>query len=388
MIQSFSAYTTEIDDVELAVKELVERLDCEGKLRKNTVGIMSCFSDFIGTGVVKALRDTFPFDVLGVTTIANASAGQWGETMLCLLVLTSDDVEFVTGLSEPVPEEDSSALRLSYDEAARDRADRPSFMLGFFPLLSNAGVDFFVESMDEITGGLPVFGSLPVDHNADYCESRVIFNGEAWPDRAAFLLFYGNVEPRFYKGTLSADKIFPAEGIVTASTGNLIQSVNGKPTRDYLVSLGLTKNENGEIDGINSFPIIADYKDGAEPVVTSMLAMTPEGYAVCGRNVPVGSTFAIGRFLPEGIVATSAGTIEKALDGTQFRTALIFSCVGRYFSLLYDQSAEMEMVVSEMRDRGVSYMMAYSGGEVCPVRKDTDKLMNRAQSNTFIVCTF
>jgi hypothetical protein len=352
------------------------------------VGIISCFSDFIELGTVKALCDTLPFDVLGVTTIAGASAGQWGETLLCLLVLTSDDTEFVTGLSDPVSEEDPSVLRRSYEKAVRGRGDRPSLMLGFFPLLFNIGNDFFVESMDEIMDHVPIFGALPVDYNADYHVSRVIFNGEAWGDRCAFLLFYGGVTPHFHTGTISEDKIFPEEGTVTASNGNLIQSINGKPTIEYLMSLGLPKNKNGGMDGINSFPIIADCHDGSEPATIAIFAMTPEGYAVCGRRVPIGSRLTAGRFSLGEIVATSSSTLEKALNESQCRTVLIFSSVARYFSLLYEQSAEMEMVVSRMKDRGVSYLMAYSGGEACPVRSDGGKLGNRAHSDTFIVCAF
>ncbi|MDR1134529.1 MAG: FIST C-terminal domain-containing protein [Synergistaceae bacterium] len=388
MIQAFSAYTTEVDNTELAVRELVGRLDCEGRLLKNTVGIISCFADFIETGVVKALYSALPFDVLGVTTIAGASAGQWGETVLCVLVLTSDDTEFVTGLSGPVPEEDSSALRSAYEEAMRGRDGRPSWMLCFPPLLFNVGNDFFVESMDEITGGVPIFGALPVDHNEDYHESYVIFNGDAWRDRCAFLLFCGGDAPRFYTGTISEDRIFPEEVTVTASKGDLIQSVNGKPIMEYFTSLGLVQDKNGGIEGVNSFLIVADRHGDAAPTIISIFAMTPEGYAVCGRRVPVGSTLTIGRFSPGDISSTSALALDKALDEIQCRTALIFSCVGRYFSLLYDHSAEMEMVVSRMRNSGVSYLMSYSGGEACPVRNDAGKQINRAHSNIFIICAF
>jgi hypothetical protein len=388
MIQAFSAYTTELDDAELAVRELVERLDYEGKLLKNTVGILSCFADFVETGVVKAMRDAMPFDVLGITTIANVTDGQWSETMLCMLVLTSDDVEFAAALSGPASEDDPSELRLAYEEAARGRDDRPALALSFFPLLFNIGNDFFVESMDKIADGAPIFGALPVDHNEDYRESRVIFNGEAWRDRCAFLLFYGDVTPRFYTGTISDDKIFPEEGTVTASKGSLIQSVNGKPVMEYLLSLGLSKNEDGGITGINSFPLIADYNDGSEPTAISMFAITPEGCAVCSGKAPVGSKIAVGRFSPAEIVETSANTLKKALDETPYRTMLIFSCVGRYFSLLYNQSAEMEMVVASMKDRDTPYLMSYSGGETCPVRGDAGKLLNRAHSNTFVICAF
>ena len=113
MIRSFSAHTYEIDDAALAVEEIKRRLDCDGKLMKNSVGSLACFVDFIETGVVKALSEALPFDILGITTIASASAGQCGETTLCILVLTSDDTEFVPVLSGPVQGEDPSVLRRS-----------------------------------------------------------------------------------------------------------------------------------------------------------------------------------------------------------------------------------------------------------------------------------
>jgi hypothetical protein len=55
---------------------------------------------------------------------------------------------------------------------------------------------------------------------------------------------------------------------------------------------------------------------------------------------------------------------------------------------MYEQSAEMEMVVSRMKGRDISYLMTYSGGEVCPVSNDEGKPINRSHSNTFIICVF
>jgi hypothetical protein len=152
--------------------------------------------------------------------------------------------------------------------------------------------------------------------------------------------------------------------------------------------LGLTQNENGAIAGINSFPVIVNYNDGTEPAMLAMFAMTPEGYAVCSGRAPAGSMLSIGKFSTEEIIATSANTLDRVLDGTEYKAVIIFSCIGRYFSLRYSQFAEIEMTVSKMKNSSAAYLMAYSGGEICPVYNKEGKHINRSHSNTFVICAF
>ncbi|QQO08813.1 FIST N-terminal domain-containing protein [Breznakiella homolactica] len=387
MLRSFSACTDEIDDAERAVSDLIRGLDFEGNLLNNTVGILSCFAEFLETGIIEALQKTLPFDIIGTTTIANAAAGTLGETSLCLLVITSDDIEFSLGLSGPISGEDPETLKQAYRDASSGRESRPAFMFSFAPLLFNTGVDFFVENLDEISGGIPNFGTLAVDHNADYHDSQVIFRGQSWRDRCAVLLAYGDCVPDFYIGTISDEKVFPEKGAVTASQGNQLQSVNNKSVTDYLLSLGLTKNEEGSITGINSFPIIVDFNDGTEPVVRAMFALTPDGSAVCGGKIPVGSILSIGRFDADEIIDSSTAALNKALSkGREYSLLLAYSCIGRYFTLEYKQLAELELLVSRMKGRKTNYMMAYSGGEICPVRTRDGKTVNRSHNNSFVIC--
>lgn len=388
MIRTFTAGTTEIDNVEMAVAEILEELDCQGKLLDNTVGIISCFAEFLETGVVKALAGALEFPIIGCTTIANAARGKIGETQLCLMVITSDELDFVPGITDPIAGEDPEIPRRAYEKAAAGRKEPPAFMLSFAPLLFNVSGDFFTEVMDEVSGGVPNFGTLPVDHNADYHDSHMILNGEAWRDRYGFLLVYGAVQPDFFVGTISDEKVFPEKGVITASQGNQLQSVNGKTVTEYLISLGLSQNKDGSISGINSFPIIVNYNDGTEPAVRAMFALTPEGSAVCGGRVPVGASLTIGRFDADEIIATSTAALDRALKEKEYRAMLIFSCVGRYFTMDYDQLAELEMVVSRMKDRNLPYLMAYSGGEICPVYDAKGKTANRSHNNTFVICAF
>lgn len=387
MIRTRTAYTYEIDDCEKAVEEILQQLGlAQRPLQANSVGILACYAEFVESGVVAALSEALPFDIIGATSIANSAPGGSGETMLSLLVLTSDDVAFATAASAPMMEEEEAPLAAMYGEAAKKLAEKPALMLSYVPLLTHIGGDFYADCMSKITGNLPNFGGLAVDHNADYHDSRVLLNGEAWADRFAILLMAGNVQPHFYVGTLSEARVFPERGAVTASKGNLLQTVDGMPAADYLLTLGLEKAEDGSITGINTFPIIVDYNDGTMPVARAMFATTPDGCVVCGGNIPVGSTFSMGSFDPDEICETSTRTVKHVLAKHPHGVLLVYSCIGRFFAQGYNQQAEMQAGNQLIEDAGRPFLGAYSGGELCPVYKNDGTIVNRNHNNSLVIC--
>lgn len=390
MIKTFTAYTHEIDDVEAAVAEVREQLDLEGanSLMKSTVGIVSCFSEFVDTGVYRALCDALPFEIIGTTTIANTVRAEIGEAMLTLMVITSDELAFATSLSEAIPGEDKAVVEAAYQAAFGKLGKKPSLMLSFVPLLNNFGTDFYVENMREMSQDVPNFGTLAVDHTPDYHTSSVLYGGEAWRDRLAILLIEGPIEPVFYVGSISSERVFREKGVVTGSEGNQLRTVDGKPMVDFLLSLGLTREADGSITGINSFPIIIDYNDGTTPVARAMFAVTPQGHAVCGGNIPEGATLSIGAFDPEEILTTTNRTLESALEGKRHSAMLMYSCVGRYFAQGYDSTAEFRKLQEHMEGGETAFMAAYSGGEICPVYDQAGHVVSRNHNNTFIICAF
>ncbi len=388
MIKSFTAYTGEVDDVAGALAELNEQLGLEGNLLANTVGIVSCYAEFLDSGVVKALCESLPFEVVGTTTITCGTRGEYGDTGLSLLVLTSDDVRFATALTAPIPGEEAAPFEACYKEAAAKLPEKPVFMFSFSPLMQTVGTDFYVDTMSVITGNLPNFGTLAVDHNPDYHASQVIYGGEGYRDRYAIVLLSGNVAPKFFVGNVSDQKVFGEKAVVTAAHGNQLETVNGVSVVDYMQTLGLEKDENGQIAGSNAFPFIVDYNDGTQPVARAIFAFTPEGHAICGGNFPVGATLTVGAFDPEEIKATTRHTLQTALATPGAGVFLLYSCIGRYFALGYDPMAEIEEVTAMMKDTQRPYLMSVSGGEICPVYLKDGATLTRNHNNTFVVCAF
>jgi hypothetical protein len=385
MIKTLTAHTSEIDDAESAVSGILEQLDIGKSLLKNSVGIVSCYSEYIGSGVLAALAEKLPFPLVGTTTAACAAPGMMGQTHLALMVLTSDDAEFEAAASGPISTTDEAPLRAAYQAAAAKRDAAPVFMISFAPLLMNISGDFFVKTFDAITGGIPNFGTVSVDHTSDYHQSRIIMGAEAFPDRYVFILLYGKVQPSFFIANISEETAFREKGVVTASEGNQLKTVNNMPVSDYLASLGILKDASGHIIGINSFPFIIDYHDGTQPIVRVMFAITPDGSAVCGGEMPTGATLAVGKIDAAEVLNTTDKILRQVVKQKNEGGILIFSCVGRYFALGYESLEEIKKI-SNALSGGIPWHLTYSGGEIAPVSGPDGKLVNRSHNDTIVMC--
>jgi hypothetical protein len=388
-----SAFTSEIDEIDVAVTEICEQLreqlGAGNQLFANTIGLISCVPEFIETGVVKALQEALPFDLIGQTTLAAAAPNADSLEILNIFVITSDELEFVYGQSEPITGEDVNLLAPSYQAVVGDRTQKPAVTLLYGPLLTNVGGEFFVGAFNKLTCQAPVFGSLAVDNTIDYHNTFVIYKGEASRDQLAFLSIYGALKPTFYLATISHEKVFDQKGVVTSSAGSQIKGVDGKPAVDFLTSKGLATDADGAIEGLNSFPYIVDYNDGTPPVVRVIFAITPDGDAVCLGDIPEGSTLGVGYFDDADILVTTRKTLED-ISANPGRNAILFSCVGRYFTLGFDPEGEAVATRELLDPLGKNYTLTYSGAEICPVTNIADgvSLTNRFHNATFIAMVF
>jgi hypothetical protein len=88
MIRMLTAYTEELLDTEAACTSMLAQLN----LARHVVRILFCMTEFVETGMVKALCNRLPFDVVGCTTMGTTVQGVISPLMLTLTVLTSEDV--------------------------------------------------------------------------------------------------------------------------------------------------------------------------------------------------------------------------------------------------------------------------------------------------------
>ncbi|MDR2742199.1 MAG: FIST C-terminal domain-containing protein [Treponema sp.] len=384
MIKTMTAFTLEVDDPDMAAAEILEQIDISG-LRKSSLGILTCYTDFIDSGAIRTICAALPFDVIGITTAGTAVPGMTGEMSLGLLVLTSDDTDFFTGAAELTGKDIDGPICNAYQETCTKHPGQPAMILTFVPFINDLGGEIIALSLDKASGGIPIFGSLAIDSSVDYSLNRSIYNGEACEKNLVFALLYGDLHPSFFVTSFSEDKIQKQRGVITKSKDNILMEVNNMPVLDYLQSIGI--QHKGGTWAVSLFPFVIDYNDGTKPVARSIYLLTKEGYAACGGNMPENVTLAVGGIDYSDVIRTTGETLERILEKKNDGSSciLMFSCLTRYFVLEANSTAEMDKIRDTLTDSS-GYIFSYSGGEICPVYTEKGYTVNRFHNCTFIAC--
>jgi hypothetical protein len=348
-------------------------------LLKNSLGIISCFSEFIDTGVIKAVCDALPFDCIGSTTTISSTDGETDQIMFALTVLTSDDCEFVTSLiqiSEKYDENISSTLTSLMNE----KQAKPELILSHFPLMNIVSGDMILASINRVIGNIPLFGTVATDHTMDYSTANTIYNGNAYREAAVLCFIYGQVKYSFEIASIDDDMIMKQKAVITESNGNILIGVNGKTAVDYLEEIGMTKTDL--TSGVGIIPLIIDHKDGTRPIARAAFGLTPEGHVVCGGSMPVGATIAIGRVKADDVLSTITNALTHFVE--KDCVIISYSCMARFIALGMNHTAEADKM-SELTG-STNYLFSCSGGEICPLPDVNGKLENYFHNFTNVFC--
>lgn len=386
MIEMRTACTMEIDDAQQAVAEILEQLDLAQGLKANSVGIINCYSDAVDTGVFQAVSECLPCDCVGFTTLGLAADDVAASIMLTVSILTSDEVSFAAVATESLLEEQEQPIYEAYQRGLEQLGvDRADFMLAYLPLIGHVDGELLVNTLDRVTGGVPVFGSVAIDHNDDYHTSKVFYNGSAGNLAMSLILMSGPVSPRFYVETVPDHKIQKQKAIITRSHNNIVYEVNGMSFLEYIKTLGLSEGDG--MEGAAVIPIIVDYNDGTRPVARVIYSITEDGAAVCGGAMPENATLAIGSIDYDDVAVTAEQKAREIAAVPESSGALIYPCLSRLLVLCPDMESELA-AVSDILKATVPYQMAYSGGEVCPLYAAGGGTVNRFHNFTFVACLF
>lgn len=382
MIKTYTATTYAVVDPSEAIEEILEQLDLENMLLKNSVGILCCHYDYVKNGTVKMLCEGLPFNVLGAMTRLSAVQGESGNDLLSLTVLTSDDVYFSSGVSGPLQGADVVPLTSLYKDLEAQCAKKPALCFGFIPHIDQIGSEYLLPAFEKASDGVPFFGSVSFDVIDQEYISCIIYNGQEYADCMALLLFSGNVNPEFMITAVSPEKMMKQKAIVTEAEGNIIKTINDMPALEYIQSLGIATNIWA--DGAPSVPLMIDTRDGSEPVARNILTTTPQGGIVCWGVVPQGATLGIGRTDSEEIIATTRQMAQTLHDKENKQILFFFSCLVRNMVLGLAETEEAKQVQA-VAGADTPFLFMYVAGEFCPVR-GSDGWSNKFHNSTIIAC--
>ncbi|MDL2258258.1 FIST C-terminal domain-containing protein [Eubacteriales bacterium OttesenSCG-928-K08] len=386
MIKTLTAHTNEIDDPKLAVEEILEQLDIKNSLLKNSVGIISCYPEFVDTGVVKALGQRLPFSLVGCTTLGNTVEGASGLMLLCLTVLTADDVFFATAVSDPLEETGLEAIRKTYDEARGLLPGPVKLAVPFAPLYPyTMSGERFVKELDEAMAGIPIFGTLASDHVQDHTLNSAIYNGGSYKNCLSLLLISGECEPKFFMASIPEKKALSQRAKVTKSDGDVLIELNGMPFLEYMKQLDLSDGETFSVR--QTIPLMVDYCDGAQPLARAIYKLLPGGHALCGASMPLGAKVSVASFDYEDTLESAQNALDQVIASGSTNGMLGFTCLSRSLVLGADMTAELDLVQNQLSGK-MLFHVCYSGGEICPVYDAEGQLKNRFHNFTFVACVF
>jgi len=381
MIRSFTATTREIDDPQAAVTEILTMLALEKNMLQNSVGIISCFSEFEDTGALKAICDALPFECVGTTTCLCSAGKEADEILFAITVLTSDDCVFKT-LAALITEEYIKSIHSSFTDFLGQSPEKPALFLSYFPLMNTVSGDMILTAIDEATGGVPLFGLTTIDHTLDYSAAKTIHNGDAFREAAVLCAIYGSPKVEFGIASLDDNKFRIQKAIITESSGNVLIGVNGKNAMEYLKEIGFTE-EQLPAPGVGAVPLIINYMGSKKPVVRAVFAVTSEGHVACGGKMPTGATLGIGHVDTNDVLNTTSKTVRTFIE--KGSVVLCYSCIARYLVLGADSTAEVEKII-EAVGNDTEYHFTYSGGEICPMSDSNGNLKNVYHNFTIVFC--
>jgi len=132
-MKMINAWTLELDEPDVAVAEILSQLNLEENLLKNATGFLTCSYDYVETGIVKAVCDALPFDVVGGTTLTNANNDEADTMLFCLSVLTADDCQFAAAVTEPFQESIDEIVTSTVDTTVSKMDQDIKMALAFLP---------------------------------------------------------------------------------------------------------------------------------------------------------------------------------------------------------------------------------------------------------------
>jgi hypothetical protein len=396
MLKILNAYTHEFDDPEKAVREILESLDIKNNLLKNSVALLFCHAQFIETGAAEAVYSSLPFDVLGCTSQyfgLPSTAGTpvvEGGTILTVTILTSDDIDFTTGVSGPLNEKNvEECVHDLYRRTASSPGESPSLAFAFPPTMTSVSADIMAASLDRVCGGIPIFGSVALDIHNYTRQPKTIFKASAesgaFSDRITLLLFRGRVKPRFYHSSIPEISMLPWDAVITEAVGNRIISINNRPALSFIKDMGFFPD--GIEDTLLVYPLVVEYHNHDTNVVV-LQNTGPDGQLICSMNVQAGGILNIGAIAADSVVESArvmAQDLKNDDNGTGF---IMFSCFLRNVVLGGNSQAEFEIVCKELEGYTGSWLFLNSGGELCPGYTKSGEMVNRFHQYTLIACQF
>ncbi|MDR0271746.1 MAG: FIST C-terminal domain-containing protein [Clostridiales bacterium] len=396
MLKFYTAFTQEIDDADAAVEELLEQLRPAENMRKNTIGVVHFYHEFTEEDVWKTISDALPFELIGCVSSYTGSCGMYNDIAMSVAMITSDDVNFSVKTIEGIAAKSSEQVEEEIKKVCADfcASEKPKMIIPIIPPMPHFSGDDLISTINALPEFIPFFGTVAFSME-NSAPNFVLGGGKISEDMHAYLAFYGETDPKFHVTTsFDFDEDYGVASKITDAEKAVLKTVDGIPAVEYLKKIGMVTDEKAITDSsVWAVPAILTYPDKTK-VVRAFLGIvegTDDIFATGAMKAGANIKFA---YLDGNKTLASAEKLIKGLSDNNENDILAYSCAARAWSLGAKFYAEAEKVAKCADDyeqkNGVplKYSIAYSGGEICPLKNADGKLINTLHNYTLITCSF
>lgn len=393
MIHSVCASTYEVDDIQLALDEILSKLNLpEISTYKYRAGLVTATDEYFENGFFDLLSSALPFDFLGFQTVSCVTADADAEQNLLnlsIVVFLSNDVAFAVGSSEITDKTYAKDIQALYHSLAAGHSSPPAMILTAANVFATIAADDLLGAIDAASGGVPCFGSIGIrflDTSADFFDAKTMYNNALSTSRISFILFCGDIQPYFEVLSIPPSKILNQNALITDAQGVAIKAINNVPAAKYFQSIGFDTTDL--VHSMSLVPIVIHYGDNTQPVARNIYRIDPEDNDIyLAGSAPKGATIGIGSVDKQDVINGAIQLAESVSNYPSPSVALAFTCASRIVALGYDMNAEISAFSGNL-PKGLSYLLASSGGEICPVISPPPAkgYVNRFHNNSIILC--
>ena len=383
-MKTIQAFTNEIDDLDIALKELESQIDTS-ELLTNSCAIVFCGYEVDTEEFTRRLEETFHIPFIGCTSIGMLNSKGYTQSSITVTILTADDCTFTAGITdEIVCNEEMDKLEEKYRELSSKLEEKEKLIIAYTAWDPDIEADNVVDILDDISGGVPVFGGIASD-GWSFNEDFVFYGSELSRKKIVLLLISGNIDPIFSIAH-SVKKSSNMNKVVTRSKGNLVYTIDDQPIVDYLEENGFGGGKTDVmLDYLGTpFKIRVKTHDNDMVEILRCLVSQDQKKKTCKflGKVPEGCEMSMVLLGKKDIEVSAKNTFHTMLSminerkDRKYSLILCSSCVARYSLIVSDKNVEGRAYAYKLPE-GLNLCGYYGFSEFCPANgKDVGGLYN------------
>lgn len=264
-MKSVALFTDEIDDLDIAIDDLMSQFG-DFKLEAHSAGLLFAHPDTDLEELAGRLQDELGVPIIGTTAVAMFTMEGFRNEGISLHIFTSGDCIFHTGCTNELTAANARAEITSLYGSLTAGVDDDDVKLVLAygnPTLDMMGEDF-VDTLDELCHGAPIYGGLSSDSFVmDEC--RVVCGRRVMNHALALMVITGKVQEIIQYG-FNVESTLDYEGVVTEVQGNMVMKLDDMPLAEAIAKAGISINADVNVCDYVSTPFRIRYRteDGGE----------------------------------------------------------------------------------------------------------------------------